>query len=362
MPIKGQLTSAQVFFLIVLTQVGFGILSLPHLLHNTANKDGWISILLAGICIQLLLLVYWYLLKRFPHLTYPEITKTLLGSKLGILVNTLNYIYFLFASVIILINTTKIIHIWLLIQTPQWVVGLLIILTCLYLAICNIQIIARFFIIASLIIFLLIFMSFLTFSLPMDFYKLFPIGSQGISDIRAGIKHSFVTLVGFEVILYLYSYAKNKDKKFLKTLAWSNIFVVGLTIYFFILCMLIFSDELIKQISYPLLYVFRPLKFDMVDRIDLFIVAMWILPIILSIVIYLHLASKNFLIKPSRQRYLIIINGMIVFLLFLLAKKDPISIDAYSRYILYQTYIVLGMPIILLLLSLLIKKEAKRDQ
>ncbi|MFZ0369154.1 MAG: GerAB/ArcD/ProY family transporter, partial [Halobacillus sp.] len=64
--IKTKLSRRQYFFMIVQTEIGVGILSLPYDLHSAAKQDGWISLLIGGVLLQIVLLVIWLLAKRFP--------------------------------------------------------------------------------------------------------------------------------------------------------------------------------------------------------------------------------------------------------------------------------------------------------
>lgn len=46
--LKTKLSRRQYFFIIVQTEIGVGILSLPYDLHSKAKQDGWISLLIGG--------------------------------------------------------------------------------------------------------------------------------------------------------------------------------------------------------------------------------------------------------------------------------------------------------------------------
>lgn len=56
-------TKTQLLFFIIQTQIGVGILSLPYSVFQRAKQDGWMSILLAGLVVQLLILLFWMLAK-----------------------------------------------------------------------------------------------------------------------------------------------------------------------------------------------------------------------------------------------------------------------------------------------------------
>ncbi len=354
------LTNMQIFFLMVQTQFGFGILTLPNTLQATSKADGWMSVLVAGLVIQIFLVIIWLLLRRFPRLMYPEINTCLLGKMVGTFVNLIIYVYFILAAAFVLLQFSAIIKEHLLLETPYWVLGLIMMLTCIYLAVSDIRIIARFFVLISILILLKFGFSFFSFSLPMELHHLLPLGSSGLKNIALGGKDCLLSVLGFEVILFLYPLASKKGTTFLKVITWANVLVTGLTAYFVMLCILIFSGSALKEIKYPVIYFLRPLHFQMIDRLDLLFVSIWIVPLAVSIVIFLYLGGKSLTFYKGKPQRLVIMNGMLIFFLFTMAKKDPASQKLYSMIVEYLSYaVVFAIPCLLLLISYLFKKKGK---
>lgn len=359
---KQGLTNVEIFFFLAQTQIGVGILSLPNTLQHSAGSDGWISVLLAGCFLQFVLILYWLLMKRFPTLSYTQITTILLGKYVGTLLNIIVYIYFILAATLVLIILEKLLKEWLLSITPYWTITLIVLLTCLYLAVSSLHIIARFFVVVSILLFLLIAISMLSFTLPMDIRNIFPLGSSGVKNILIGTHESiFLSFYGFETVLFIYPHAIHKDKTFLKTVSLSNMFVTGITGYFVFLCILIFSKELLSEVQYPVVYFLRALQFQILDRVDLVFISFWILPMMMSVVTYIYLASKCFTLKKRKHSTTVCINTGLLYLLSLVADKDGYSIEIYSKIVLYVSYGVLFcLPILLLLLSFLRKETSEQ--
>jgi spore germination protein (amino acid permease) len=354
------LTNWQIFFLIIQTQIGFGILTLPNALQSTSKGDSWISVLLAGVGIQIFLVILWLLLRKFPNFTYTEITRLLFGKYLGSFVNILIYLYFIITAAFVLLQFTSIIKEHLLMFTPYWVIGLLMILTCTYLAISDIRIIARFFGIISVLFLVLFGISFFSFLLPMDLHHILPIGTNGIKQIVIGSKECLLAILGFEVILFVYPLAAKKGTSFLKVITLANVFVTVLSTYFVFICIMIFSEPILKQIKYPVIYLLRPLHFQMVERLDILFISIWIVPLAASIVIYLYLGSKSLTFFKWKPYKLVIFSSALVFSLFVIAKKDPVSEKLYASYVEYLSYaVVFAIPCILLLFSFITKKPEK---
>ncbi|GLO64970.1 GerAB/ArcD/ProY family transporter [Oceanobacillus kimchii] len=351
-------TKSQLFLFLIQIQIGFGILYLPNTLQQTAKSDGWISIILAGCAVQLVIVLYWLLLRRFPSVPYFELTKKILGTHLGYVVNIITYVYLILTSTYILIASSKLIKNVLLTMTPHWAISFLLLAVCIYLCSSNLQIIVRVFTVLSVVILFIIVLSFLSFSLPMEIRNITPIGSSGLSNIIKGIKDSLLTLYGFEIILFLYSSARYKGKTFLKVVTFSNIFVVAITVYLTFLSFVILNPTLINQIKLPLVYMFRPLHFNMIDRIDLIFLSIWGIPVVMSIAVYIYFASHWKTTTPKKNSYFVYINGALVYVLFLLASKSDQAFELYGKYIHNLSYVVMFIiPLILLLISYILKKK-----
>src|SRR5699024_11306607 len=73
--------SSDLFFLVLQTQIGVGVLSLAFNVFNTAEQDGWISTLIAGLAIQVAIIIIWMMARRFPSSTIFDILPQLLRSE-----------------------------------------------------------------------------------------------------------------------------------------------------------------------------------------------------------------------------------------------------------------------------------------
>ncbi|MGM0836465.1 MAG: GerAB/ArcD/ProY family transporter [Bacillota bacterium] len=346
----------QLFFFLLQSQLGIGLLSLPSVVQSSAKGDGWISSLLAGVFVQSILIIYWLLLKRFPNETYTEITKKVMGRFLGKFCNAVIYLYFILTGSLALVLFIKLINLWLLPLTPSWILSLLIMVACIYLTICDLRIIARFFVLASFLILLLVFLSFLTFSLPKDFTFILPIGNSGVKNILQGSDKSLISMLGFEGLLLIFPFILNKGRGVLKTISVANISITILYTYFIFLCLISFNPNQLTQIKEPSIYLFRALSFTMIDRVDLIFLSIWIVPMTTSVIAYLFLAAKSISKKKSYKKT-VILSGSIIWFFSLIPLNDK-KMDLFSQYVSYLSYfIVIGLPVILLCLSVIFNKK-----
>jgi spore germination protein (amino acid permease) len=345
----------QFYFFIIQSQLGIGLLSLPNVVQSTAKGDGWISTLLAGVVVQITLTLYWFLMKRYPDYGYSEITQQILGRYIGKFCNIIIFIFFILTGSFALKLFILCVNLWLLPLTPMWVLSLIIILSCLYLTISDLRIIARFFVLASFLIILLFILSLFTFNLPKEFHYILPIGSSGVKNILLGSNKSLISMLGFEGFLIIFPYILNKKKGAYKTISFANLSVTMINTYFLLLCLVSFSPLQLKQIRYPVLFLFEVLSFEMVDRLDFIFLSIWIVPMTTSVIAYLYFSVKS-ISKPKRFKMTVWINALLMYCIAVIPMNEK-QLDLFSTYVTYLSYsVVFALPVVLLCLSILIKK------
>ncbi len=357
---KLSITKFQLFFVLIQTQIGIGLLSLPNVVQKSAKGDGWISIILAGVGIQGLLVVYYFLLKKFPNDMLTHITQKILGRLFGKVVNYIIYFYFILTGSIAMILMVKIINLNLLPLTPGWVISLLIIIPCIYLTISDLRIITRFFVLVSSLIILLLIITILTFFIPKEIQFILPIGSAGIKDILIGSNSALFSMLGFEMLLFVFPYVIRNTTGVLKTISLANLFVTSFYTFITFLCLITFSPEQLQQIREPVIYLFRGLSYKMIDRIDFIFLSIWIVPMTTSIIAYLF-ASKSISEEKKSNKKVVVINGIIIYLISLIPHTDEIT-TILNKYVSYFSYaIVIALPVILLILSFIFKRNERGE-
>ncbi|MEH6991397.1 GerAB/ArcD/ProY family transporter [Neobacillus drentensis] len=351
------ITKFQLFFFMIQSQIGIGLLSLPNVVQKTAKGDGWISTFIAGVAVQIMLVIYWQLLKRFPNLIYTEITQKILGRFIGKLINIFIYMNFILIGGLITILFIKVINLWLMPLTPNWIISILILIACIYLTISDLRMIARFFVLATSLILLLWFTSLLSWFTPKEIQYILPIGSSGFKNILLGTNNSLLAMLGFEGLLFLFPFIIENKKGVLKTISMANIFIMIFYTYFMILTLISFSPDQLAQMREPIINLLRGLSYKMVDRVDLIFLSIWIVPMTTSCVAYLFLASKSMNVEKKNYQKVVLMNGFIIFLITLIPYDDAI-ITLFNKYVSYLNYaVVFIIPILLLILSFLFKKH-----
>ncbi|KQL49791.1 hypothetical protein AN963_08810 [Brevibacillus choshinensis] len=357
-PEKSRITQGQLMFFVIQTQVGVGILSLPHKMQATAKGGGWISTLIAGLVVQVIILILWALCRRFPSDTIysflPKITGKLIGNLLG-----LAYIgYFLTSAGMILGLFADVVGKWVLQTTPRWALLLLTLLTCIYLVKEHIRVIARLFVISSFTIIVMVILSLFGYA-HANFTYLFPIMEAGWWNIIKAANEALFPLIGYEVILVIYPFVEGKSGGKLKAASLGNLLISIFYTFEVFTSLVIFSPAVMPAVSEPLLYMLKGFSFQIIQRIDLIFLSLWIFIVSTATVSWLYMATVGLghFFHGGEHKKAVFYAVFIVFILALIS-QDPSISDLYDRVIKISHYaFVVVLPLILLVFSYLSSKR-----
>lgn len=355
-----KITRNQLFFVVLQTQVGVGILSLPHTLFAASKQDSWISLIVAGILIQFFIFIIWKLGSRFPNKTIFEITDLLLGKFLGKVISIAYICYFLAVSSLILSLFSSLISIWILPNTPFWIVILLMVLTGVYISLGDLRVIGRFFTIVSVLYIVVIFLLIATLLKGINIAYILPVGGAGLVPILMGSKEAFLSMWGFEILLVLFPYVLGTSRQIFKKMSLVNLALVLFYLFIVISCLVLFSPPQMKLIPQPVLYALKTLTFNFISRLDLLFLSIWIVSVATSYMMYLFLASHGLqqLRKKKKRNKFVVIMGILSFAISVLPGENLLKIQKFST-IVTQSGIIfaMGLPVLLLLISLILRKK-----
>jgi spore germination protein (amino acid permease) len=356
------ITQNQLFFVIIQSQIGIGVLSLPYKAHQYAKSDAWISVIVAGIFVQFFIFIIWFLMKEHKGKTVYDISQTVFGKYLGNLINIAYILYGVMVMSLVAILFADLIERWILETTPKFITILLLLSAAVYLGVQNLRVIARFFTLLNIMLLLLVFLSFFSFSSNLSFTNLLPVGQANFKQILLGSNEIILSLLGFELLLVIFPFVQGTEKRSLKKALWANIVVIFFYLYFAFLTLVFFSPNEIGIIPEPVLYMLKGISFRLVERIDMIFLSYWVLPMMVSVVVYLYLASTGAanLFHKGNRKYPVWYLSLLVFGISLIPSTE-IEIKAFGRYVSLASYIfVVVIPLALLVLSWILKKLKNR--
>ncbi|MEH7245332.1 endospore germination permease [Neobacillus niacini] len=356
------ITLNQLFFVIVQAQIGISLLSIPFKAHKYAKGNAWISVIIAGLIVQIFVLIIWMLMKRHKGKTILEISQTVLGKYIGNLVNFSYLLYGVLVMSNVVILYADIIERWILETTPKTVMIFLIIATGIYLGKQNLRVIARFFTIVNVLVFLLFVLSFFAFSNNLSFTNLLPISQSSFTDMFKGSTQVTSALLGFEILLFIFPFVLGQEKQMLKKMTSAIATVVIIYLYFAVLTLATFSQKEIAIVPEPVLYMLKGLNFRVVERIDMIFLSYWIIPMTTSFVVYLYIASSaaGKMFHKGKRKYPVWYLSILVFGIAYFF-SDAIQIQTFNHYTAVISLIfIFGIPLFLLLLSIIFKNRGIR--
>lgn len=355
---RNRITQGQLTLLIVQSQIGVGIFSLPFSVHTIAKGGGWISVLIAGIVTQLIILLMWFLMRRFPSSTVYGICSEVFGKGIGKTIGLLYAAYCLFMGGIVMMSASDVLRRWMLQNTPKWVVLILIAGICLYLIRDSLRRIARAYVLASfLIIPMLLLIAYGNTRANLTY--LFPITEAGWWNIVKAVKDSTSSMYGFEILLIAYPFVEGKDGGKLKAMSGAIILTTLFYTFAVLTCLLVFNSEQLKFIPEPVIFLLRSLQLGIVDRADMIFLPIWMTTVVASIGSYFYAASVGIgtIFGSSDHRNAVPIVALIC-LIVALIPSTPSEIKWFAKTSDSMAYIfIIGLPLLLLLCSLLFKKK-----
>ncbi len=301
-------------------------------------------------------------MKRHKGKTILEISQTVLGKYIGNLVNFSYLLYGVLVMSNVVILYADIIERWILETTPKTVMIFLMIATGIYLGKQNLRVIARFFTIVNVLVFLLFVLSFFAFSNNLSFTNLLPISQSSITDMFKGSTQVTTALLGFEILLFIFPFVLGQEKQMLKKMTSAIATVVIIYLYFAVLTLATFSQKEIAIVPEPVLYMLKGLSFRVVERIDMIFLSYWIIPMTTSFVVYLYIASSaaGKMFHKGKRKYPVWYLSILVFGIAYFI-SDEIQIQTFNHYTAVISLIfIFGIPLFLLLLSIIFKNRGIR--
>jgi spore germination protein len=286
-----EITPLQLFFLIFLSQLGAGLLTLPRDVTAVAGQDGWISVFLATILTALAAAVAVKLASRFEGLGLIEINQKVFGKFLGSVLSVIYFSYFLLNGANLLIVSAGLITVWVLPGFPLIYVRALYLLALVYLTRNGIKVIARLF----TLYFYHIVPLFFILAWPawnLEPRLIFPVGTVGLLPVLKGMEAPLYGFLGFETVLLLNPFLKEPQKSMLPVQAATLLVGLLYTATVFILTGFFGVGELQFQL-WPTIFVARTIEVAFVERLDIFVDIIWVIITFTTLAMNYYLAALS---------------------------------------------------------------------
>lgn len=284
-----QISLKQYILIIFETQVGIGILSLPHDLAKTAGTDGWISIILGWVASMLLSLVIIRIMEKNPEYTLFELLTKYFGKWVGKGIAAAWILLAAYAASTVMLSTIHIIKIWIVQDIQNFVLMILFTIPIYMITKQGIRVIGLF---AELVFIVTMWMPFLLLLALKDieWMYLLPLGKEGVFPILSTVKSTIFSFFGFELAFILYPFLKDK-KSASKGIVIANSLTMIIYLTTTIVCFIKFSPAEVTDYVYPVLNLLKVIRLPFLERLEIMCLSFYLFMIFMTIIPYLYVAA-----------------------------------------------------------------------
>ncbi len=205
-----KITSSQAALFLNNTVLGAGILTLPRSVSEAVETpDSWISILIGGIVVMLVIVLMVRLTQRFPGQTVYQFTQLLIGRPAAVLACALLILYYLIIAGFEIRTLAEVSLYYLLEGTPVWAITVPFIWLGAYLVMGGVNAIARVYQIVFPISLFILIVSYLLSLKLFHLTNLRPVLGDGLLPVLHGLKATVLIYTGCEVVMTIVAQMEN---------------------------------------------------------------------------------------------------------------------------------------------------------
>ncbi|MFS0553597.1 GerAB/ArcD/ProY family transporter [Brevibacillus sp. 179-C9.3 HS] len=302
-----ELSVLQYIFLIHGTQIGIGVLTIPRELAEQAGTDGWISLFIGWAAAVLVSLVTTNMMKRYPDKTIIDIFHLLLGKWLGKVATIFMCMYCGFAATVLFVNTTAIINVWILSQTPGYIIVALFAIPAYIVVQGGLRVIGRY---SELVFYLTLWMPLVLATALRDAHWLhfLPLIKEGWMPIVLASKTTVLSFLGFELAYFVYPFLQKKQYASIGIVV-ANTLTLLVYLYITIICYTFFCPDEITQYTWPTLNLWKVIEYRFLERIDIIFLAFYLFILSTTAMTYMYFtvfSTSQLFNSPDHRKHLLV--------------------------------------------------------
>ena len=295
-----------VLFLVHGMQYGVGVLSFQRDLANIVGHDAWISILVTGIIIHILIWMMYSMLNKDKG-DLISIHQQTFGKWLGNLLSILFILFLLSQTITVLRSYIEIVQVWMFPSLKTWPFALIMLFAVYYV------VSSGFRVVAGVCFLAVIFPSYLilTFFVPIgfsNFRNLLPVFDHSLVEMAQSIKGTALAFSGFELLLFYYPFIKQPECS-QKWAHFGNLITTSLYLLIMVVTLAFFEPEYLKTVIWPTLMMWKIIELPFVERFEIIGVTSWAVVMIPIICLMFWAASRGIkeMYKVKQRKSLIIL-------------------------------------------------------
>lgn len=352
---KGKLSGLQMVCIFYGSVVSTYWLTMPAITDAIVGRDSWMTPIFSSLIGLLIVVVISALHQRYPEQTPIEYMPRIIGLVPGTIAGIGLLLYMIHISSVVSSEYVDLIHAKYLVRTPSVVILVPLLLLSGYVVRLGIEVLARFAYI-TIFYWVIIFMIYVFLTIPdMDIHFLLPVMENGFVPQLKGILLTHGWSTQAVLIAFMLPYL-NKGTR--KNMSWSFVavaFVAFDLVAAIIVPKLVFGT-IMPDISYPVLQATEYIKIaEFFERIDLILMADWIILIFVKVAFYIYVISLGTaqLLRLSDYRPIVYPVCLLVLVISVWSKLTFSEITFFLQAV-YPYYSIIfheALPILLLLVA-----------
>lgn len=334
---KDILTSRQLLVLLLVVILNMDNFTVPRRVAQLAGRDGWLSLILAGIWVIVVAVAVVYVASMFPDRSPNEWIPQLFGNWGGKLFIVVYILYFLLLSAWILRIFSAVMRVYLLPRTPSEVIVIALLFSMLYLIGHGINPMARvtqiFFLFTVIPSILLM----AGFKNNVQFGELLPVMADGFLPVAQGILPALTAYAGWGIAIYLVQFM-DTPKEAMRAMA---IAVAALGLIFtwtFVATITNFGPVEVQYLLYPVVELVREMEGirGFIEKLDLLFLSAWIIGVFVAVAFtyYISILAACQLIG-FRDRHPLAFCGLPVVYFLVLLPSGYLAAEKFGNWVGY---------------------------
>jgi spore germination protein (amino acid permease) len=343
------------FFIVHSIQIGVGVQGFQRIIYLQAKHDAWISIIISGIATHL---IVWLMIKTLSYYDSADIYGIhydVFGKWIGTVFNSVYIIYCLMAFIVVMRNYIEVVQAWIFPEISTWFLAATLLILVIYGITSGVRIIVgiSFFSVVLSLWMLILLVYPLQFA---NFDNFLPLIEANVKELLLGAHSMTFTVLGFEIIYFLYPYIKEKEK----VQRYSQLALLA-TSFVYLAVMLVslayFSGGQLERVIWGTLSLFKIIRFPFIERMEYVAIAFWMFIILPNLLLYLWAATRgmNRIFNFNEKKVVWIFSILILIATVLMKTRVQIN-TVNGKFGNYAFYIVFCYPILLYIVTIIKRK------
>jgi spore germination protein AB len=351
-----------IFYIVTSAQIGMGVLGFQRIIAKDAGVDGWISVIVGGIIVQILMFMIYQILNKVNGDWY-DIHAYIFGEKLSKVFSLLLLIYACFKTITVIRGYVEIVQVWMFPEFSSFWFGLAGLLLVVYVIYGGFRTIVGLNVFSMIILFLI--MPLYLYTVPYASPSfLMPVFDHSLGEIFNGVKGMSYSYMGYEIMLFVYPFLKEPAK----SRKWAHLGLLFTTCFYLYLALLTFMfypEEVLDSLIWASLNMWKIIEMPFVERFEYIGIATWFIVLLPNVCLYLWVAGQ--MVKRSfaiRLRTSVpIIAGLCLIVIPLLENRTQVHsfIDFTGQIGMYLNAIYIPFIFICVFIAWKVKNREKKS-